>query len=67
MNNIFLTCESCHGRKPFLMHEQELEQARNGKAIQKHCPTCRTMTHWLFAHEDRRSGADRRQPTDRRT
>jgi len=66
LTNVFLICEGCHGRKPFLMHEQELADARGGKAVQKHCPACRTVTHWMLA-DDRRTGVDRRQPPDRRT
>jgi hypothetical protein len=71
MTNVFLTCEGCHGRKPFLMHEQELADARGGKPIQKHCPACRTVTHWMLTDErradDRRAVTDRSQAPDRRT
>ncbi len=34
------------------------------KPIQKQCPTCRTMTNWMLAFPDRRSGGDRRKEAE---
>ncbi len=67
MTNCFLNCETCGARKPFLLNDQEVAETRNGKPLSRHCPACRSATHWALAFMDRRGGADRRQSSDRRS
>jgi hypothetical protein len=62
-----LSCETCGVHKPFIIYEEELAEVRNGRALSKHCPVCRTTTNWVFAFPERRSGRDRRQTSDRRS
>lgn len=59
-------CESCGGHRPFLVHEGELANLAEKNPLQKHCPNCRTMTNWVLAFQERRSGHDRRTGLDRR-
>ncbi len=67
MTTAILLCETCGGRKPFPLNDQELADIRFGKHISKFCNTCRNNTNWAFATEERRAGADRRKPADRRS
>ena len=61
MPTYIFKCEGCSGQKPFPIHEAEMAEIDERKPIQKHCPACRTMTSWMLAFPDRRSGADRRE------
>ncbi len=61
-----LKCEGCGQHRPFLVHEGELSALDTKKPIERHCPTCRTMTNWVFAFPERRSGRKRRSGSDRR-
>ena len=66
MPDYVLKCEDCGRHRPFLVHEHELPALDTKKPIEKHCPTCRTMTNWVFAFPERRSGRERRNGSDRR-
>ena len=61
MPTYILKCEGCGGQKPFSIYEAEMAEIDERKPIQKNCPTCRTMTNWVLAFPDRRSGGDRRK------
>jgi hypothetical protein len=67
MPTSLLVCESCGARQAFFLDEAGVQELHNGKSTQKHCLRCHTITDWSFALEDRRSGLDRRQSTDRRS
>ncbi len=64
MQTYILKCEGCGGQKPYPIHEAEMAEIDERKPIQKHCPTCRTMTNWMRAFPDRRSGGDRRKEAE---
>jgi hypothetical protein len=53
-------CERCGAKRPFLVHDPK------ETTVERHCPDCRTMTHWTLQHEERRAGEDRRSGIDRR-
>jgi hypothetical protein len=61
-----LKCEGCGQRRSLLIHEGELPALDSKKPVERHCPTCRTMTNWVFAFPERRSGRERRSGSDRR-
>ncbi len=61
MPTYIFKCEGCGGQKPFSIYEAEMAEFDGKKPIQKHCPTCRTMTNWMLAFQERRSGGDRRR------
>ncbi len=54
-------CEGCGGQKPIPIQEAEMAEIDERRPIQKHCPTCRTMTNWMLAFPERRSGTERRE------
>lgn len=64
MTTCVLVCEVCSSRKPFPLEEVDLNKARNGSTLQRHCPACRAVTNWMFTSLERRV-TDRRQ-TERR-
>ncbi len=39
-----LKCKGCGQRRSFLIHEGELPALDSKKLVERHCPTCRTMT-----------------------
>ena len=69
METYIFKCEGCGGKalasydsqKPYPIHEAEMAEIDEQKPIYKHCPTCRTMTNWMLAFPDRRSGSERRE------
>lgn len=61
MPTYIFKCEGCGSHKPFSIHEHEMAEFDKEKPILKHCLTCRTMTNWMSASPDRRSGSDRRK------
>ncbi len=61
MPTYIFKCEGCGGQKPIPVQEAEMAEIAERKPIQKHCPTCRTMTNWMLAFPDRRSGGERRE------
>jgi len=61
-----LKCEGCGQHRPFSVHEGELLVLDTKKPVERHCPTCRTMTNWVFAFLKRRSRRERRIGSDRR-
>ncbi len=63
METYIFKCESCGGQKPIPIQEAEMAEIDERRPIQKHCPTCRTMTNWMLAFPDRRSGSERRRET----
>lgn len=67
MPSYVLRCEGCGGHKPFLVHEGETPELERNNPLQRHCPTCRTMTNWTLAFPERRAGRDRRSGPERRT
>ncbi|HEX9759551.1 MAG TPA: hypothetical protein VGA40_01455 [Candidatus Acidoferrales bacterium] len=64
MPTFVFRCESCGERRPFLVHDPPADTPPTAP-IQKHCPTCHTVTNWVQAALERRSGKDRRA-SDRR-
>ena len=67
MPTLVFKCESCGDQKPHLVHESEMRELQEKNLIQKHCLTCRTLTNWVIAFPERRSGQDRRSRRERRT
>jgi hypothetical protein len=63
METYIFKCECCGGQKPIPIQEAEMAEIDERRPIQKHCPTCRTMTNWVLAFQDRRSGSERRRET----
>ena len=63
MQTYIFKCEGCGGQKPIPIQEAEMAEIDERRPIQKHCPTCRTMTNWMLAVPDRRSGSERRRDT----
>lgn len=59
-------CESCGQHKPFFIQAGEWTKVGRESPIRKHCPTCHTMTNWVLAFQERRSGQERRTGLDRR-
>ncbi len=64
METYIFKCEGCGRQKPIPIHEAEMAEIDERKPIQKHCPTCRTMTNWMLAFPDRRSGTERREKAE---
>ncbi len=63
MQTYIFKCEGCGGQKPIPIQEAEMAEIDERRPIQKYCPTCRTMTNWMLAFPDRRSGSERRRET----
>jgi len=61
MPTYIFKCEGCGGQKSIPVQEAEMVEIDERKPIYKHCPTCRTMTNWMLAFPDRRSGSERRE------
>jgi hypothetical protein len=61
METYIFKCEGCGGQKSYPIHEAEMAEIDERKPIQKHCPTCRTMTNWMLAFPEWRSGTERRE------
>jgi len=66
MPTFVFTCERCGARRPFLVHDTEAKSVDGSHPLERHCPTCRTMTYWKPQHQERRAGQDRRSGLDRR-
>ena len=64
METYIFKCEGCGGQKPIPIQEAEMAEIDERRPIQKHCPTCRTMTNWMLTSPDRRSGGDRRRAVE---
>ena len=61
-----LKCKGCGRYRPFLIHEDELEETKTKVSIERYCPACRESTNWTIAFAERRRGHDRRSGLDRR-
>jgi hypothetical protein len=59
MPTFVFRCEGCGQHRPFLVHDAPGD-APPTDPIQKHCSTCHTVTNWVQASLERRSGKDRR-------
>ncbi len=67
MPSYMFKCEGCGGARPFVLQENETRESVTRDGVRRHCPTCRTTTHWVIEFFERRAGADRRTGFDRRT
>ncbi len=61
MPTYIFKCEGCGRQKPIPVQEAELAEFDKERPIQKDCLPCGTMTNWMLAFPDRRSGGERRK------
>ena len=61
MPTYIFKCESCGEHKAFPFYEGKMAEPDKETPIQRHCLPCGTMTNWMLAFPDRRSGDERRE------